>query len=834
MRRSHQLSVLAIPLAAIMLSQTAPTRAQTQVYDLTATIGHLGSGPSEFNFPVDTYVDQAGHLLVADYSNNRVQILTRDGAFLSEWTGFNSPEKIAQDSHGSYYIADTNHVRIVKLSSEGTILATRGDFPAWPLGIGISPNDVIAVASGSSLFTFDTNLVPTALWGGSSELSGLSCAAEAVRFDSHGNAYVACGVEILKIGAQGTIIDRWAAEGTPQDVFVDSRDQIFVAETYNHRVMKYTSDGELLATIGEGILFWPHGLSVASDGTVFVANAGNHRIDVFSPNPPEVPVAPTAPAPPTQTPGCAPPPPGMVSWWRGEGDATDFTGTNPGTAFPAVTYSPGKVGQGFHFDGSFDSYISVPDAPSLDLTGEISIEFWFNVDNATQVVGHFAKRPLDEIVNYGVNTNGGLGLYYNDPDYCCTGDDGNIFEIARIPSPSAGVFHHFAGTFQQVDPTHVELKIYVDGGLQKTLLQPGNLANTLNNVPVTIGTSAAHGERFFGSMDEISLYHRTLTAQEVLAIYSADSAGKCVGPAPTPEPPRHKVVVFLQGVCSSLHGVNNIDYGPFADLRARLTDTDANPVQYGYASNDVLMYSYLGGTLDADTGGWRPNAYDDSHPVSLDFRTASLSALHDRLLVPYYNAHPNTTFVLVGHSLGGMVAMEEIAQHVGQASTPAHLVSGVITVDSPIHGVPRVASGMPLLRFLAKIPRLGESFRCLDGPSADILAAMHDAEPATTERYVAAASVAASQGVTLATVGNDVDCVWLPSACGIPMPSDFSPLLTQWLFESPQTMVNVFDVPPPTNGGLRNRIIKSHNAVLDSSLAPSELGIIAGYIGAQN
>src|SRR4029077_13240321 len=53
---------------------------------------------------------------------------------------------------------------------------------------------------------------------------------------------------------------------------------------------------------------------------------------------------------PTPPPTCTPPPAGLVSWWRGEGNALDQAGTNNGTLVGTVIYGPGEVGQGFVFD----------------------------------------------------------------------------------------------------------------------------------------------------------------------------------------------------------------------------------------------------------------------------------------------------------------------------------------------------------------------------------------------------------------------------------------------------------------------------------------------------
>src|SRR5262249_47736214 len=61
---------------------------------------------------------------------------------------------------------------------------------------------------------------------------------------------------------------------------------------------------------------------------------------------------------------CSPPPSGLVSWWSGDGNALDIVGTNNGTAQGGVTFTTGKVGPAFSFDGATGSVV-VPDSASL-------------------------------------------------------------------------------------------------------------------------------------------------------------------------------------------------------------------------------------------------------------------------------------------------------------------------------------------------------------------------------------------------------------------------------------------------------------------------------------
>src|SRR5438128_321718 len=51
-------------------------------------------------------------------------------------------------------------------------------------------------------------------------------------------------------------------------------------------------------------------------------------------------------------PTCVPPPPDMVSWWPGDGNADDITGSNNGAFVGNSSFSTGEVDQAFSFDGS--------------------------------------------------------------------------------------------------------------------------------------------------------------------------------------------------------------------------------------------------------------------------------------------------------------------------------------------------------------------------------------------------------------------------------------------------------------------------------------------------
>ena len=71
---------------------------------------------------------------------------------------------------------------------------------------------------------------------------------------------------------------------------------------------------------------------------------------------------------------CVSPPPGLVAWWPGEGNANDIAGNNNGTPYNGVGFASGEVGEAFMFNGT-NSYVEVPDSPALRLTNQLTSSF---------------------------------------------------------------------------------------------------------------------------------------------------------------------------------------------------------------------------------------------------------------------------------------------------------------------------------------------------------------------------------------------------------------------------------------------------------------------------
>jgi DNA-binding beta-propeller fold protein YncE len=135
-------------------------------------------------------------------------------------------------------------------------------------------------------------------FGDGGEGDGQFHKASAMSMDSQGNIYVAdqFNFRIQKFTNDGQFIGKWGSKGTgdgqfqgPSGLSIDANDNIYVTDKNNDRIQVFTSDGQSIARFGEtgagdGQLSKPEGVGVDKDtGTVYVADTGNSRIQVFKP-----------------------------------------------------------------------------------------------------------------------------------------------------------------------------------------------------------------------------------------------------------------------------------------------------------------------------------------------------------------------------------------------------------------------------------------------------------------------------------------------------------------------------------------------------------------------
>jgi predicted membrane-bound mannosyltransferase/DNA-binding beta-propeller fold protein YncE len=131
-------------------------------------------------------------------------------------------------------------------------------------------------------------------------------APRSLAFSKDGTVYVADSRNhrILHLDTQGNVLHEWGrfadGVGTPVDkgtfnepwgIAVGPDGSVYATDTWNHRIEKFTPDGQFLTawgTFGQGetpeSFYGPRGLAVDNQGRVYVTDTGNKRIAVFDAN----------------------------------------------------------------------------------------------------------------------------------------------------------------------------------------------------------------------------------------------------------------------------------------------------------------------------------------------------------------------------------------------------------------------------------------------------------------------------------------------------------------------------------------------------------------------
>ncbi len=222
---------------------------------------------------------------------------------------------------------------------------------------------------------------------------------------------------------------------------------------------------------------------------------------------------------------------GLVAHYRFDGNSKDSSGNgNDGSeSSPIISYITGIKGKAVLFKGcDSPSHIHVPNSRSLQFSDKITISFFARVDSTKQMDGY--ANCLDDT---GESFGGAILAKDNDRSgfVIRTGadNDGNFSSlwsnnhfssprtITRVELPGYKIrsWRHIAFVINDK-----EAKTYVNGVLKDHVISDDSVDFSIaNERDLYIGKFDNYWHPFFGAIDDLRIYNRDLSEEEINSLY---------------------------------------------------------------------------------------------------------------------------------------------------------------------------------------------------------------------------------------------------------------------------------------------------------------------------
>ena len=215
---------------------------------------------------------------------------------------------------------------------------------------------------------------------------------------------------------------------------------------------------------------------------------------------------------------------GLVGYWTFDGQDTDWgantvndmstnsnngTITNMSTSTDAVS---GIIGQALDFDGD-NNYVDVPDSASLRVAdGDFSVSFWLKRDAISSVIENLVgtENGVSNYLGWSIRLGGSdtISFYVNDGAGQKLAGGGEVLVVNE--------WYHFVGVVDSGNTIYY----YLNGTLQDSTSLAGETAFE-KNYGLDIGNIESGSNRYFnGSIDEVRMYNRALSASEITELYN--------------------------------------------------------------------------------------------------------------------------------------------------------------------------------------------------------------------------------------------------------------------------------------------------------------------------
>jgi len=277
-------------------------------YDNISEWGSFGiTGPGNFSHPQFIAVDDDGSIYVTDLGNKRVQKLSSNGEYITEWGNsgkqpgeFHYPSGIAV-SDDFAYVVDRDLNRIQKFTLDGEFVTEWGQKGKndgqffYPNGIAVHNGTVYVADTGNQrIQTFSTDGEFISSFGSSGLGDGQFLTVVGIDIDADGNVYVTDrgNSKIEKFDADGKFIQSFKFfyydyVFSPEAITIDPTGKMFIVNSANDRILYLSQDSDSLIKIFDQIGPFPNSFDYVTDmaiginGELLVVDSANHKIKSF-------------------------------------------------------------------------------------------------------------------------------------------------------------------------------------------------------------------------------------------------------------------------------------------------------------------------------------------------------------------------------------------------------------------------------------------------------------------------------------------------------------------------------------------------------------------------
>ncbi|MHC1571515.1 MAG: LamG-like jellyroll fold domain-containing protein [Methanosarcinales archaeon] len=340
---------------------------------------------------------------------------------------------------------------------------------------------------------------------------------------------------------------------------------------------------------------------------------------------------------------------GLVAEWHfdeGTGNiAHDSSGNGNDGVIHGATWVDGKFGKALRLDG-VDDYVEVPDSAGLGITDAITIEIWMKFPSHTikEWETIVAKGDSAYRISFSETTTKLHLAFSGLNDFC-------IYSSKMELQPDT--WYQVVGLYDGSS----KMQLWINGRLDTEEYTSGSIAT--NDYPTMVGENAEKtGRGFKGTIDEVCIYNRPLSVEEIKEHYEGKqtvlSLGKSVSPHSIKQGQETTVTLTVENTgTTEITDIEVVDTIP-SDLTfvsgetsktyASLRPKDSREFQYTLQLNEPGTYN-----LDPATATY---ADEEGNYHTVTSETAAIEVIPSLITTPTQRPTPSGTSTASVHLYG--------------------------------------------------------------------------------------------------------------------------------------------------------------------------------------